>query len=87
MEERRVRTWYVVRRRYRRAARIAAVLGALVALAAVVQAVRSQDPAAAYSPGFLVGSAVLVAIGFGLPYLTVIALWRWTRNRHAAEWY
>ena len=87
MEKRRVRTWYVVRQRYRRAAWIASILGTLLALVPVLQTAWSDDPSALSSPGFLAGSAVLVVIGFVLPRLVVMALWRRTRNRHASEWY
>lgn len=87
MEERRVRTSYVMRRRYRRAAWIAALLGALLALVPVIETARSDDPSALYTPGFLAGSAALVLIGAAVPWLIVTALWRRTRNRHASEWY
>jgi hypothetical protein len=87
MEERRVRTWYAVRRRYRRAAWIAAAIGVLLALVPVVQTARSDDPSALHTPAFLGGSAVLVVIGAVVPWLIVMALWRRTRNRHASEWY
>ncbi len=87
MEERRVRTWYVVRQRYRRAAWIASAVGVLLALVPVAQTARSDDPSALSSPGFLAGSAILVVIGFVLPWLIVMALWRRTRNRHVSEWY
>jgi hypothetical protein len=87
VEERRVRTSYVMRRRYRHTAWIAAFLGALLALVPVIEAARSNDPSALYAPGFLGGSAALVLIGAALPLLIVTALWRRTRNRHASEWY
>ena len=87
MEERRVRTSYVMRRRYRRAAWIAALIGALLALVPVIELAWSNDPSALYAPGFLGGSAALVLIGAAVPWLIVTALWRRTRNRHASEWY
>jgi hypothetical protein len=87
MAERRVRTWYVVRRRYRRAAGIAAVVGVLLALVPVVQTARSDDPSALYTASFLAGSVALLVIGAVVPWLIVMALWRRTRNRHASEWY
>jgi protein-S-isoprenylcysteine O-methyltransferase Ste14 len=83
----RLRTAWRIRRRYKRAQRIAALAGAVVALAAVAAVVATfPDPHMALTPGFALPAAALVLGAILLPWLAVGQLWRrtWVRNRH--EW-
>jgi len=82
-----MRTAWRIRRRYKRAQRIAALAGAFVALAAVAAVVATfPDPHMALTPGFALPAAALVLGAILLPWLAVGQLWRrtWVRNRH--EW-
>src|SRR5689334_6195156 len=86
-ERRRLRTSWRVRRRYKLAQRIAALVGGVVALAAVAAVVASfPDPQMALAPGFAGPAALLVLGAIALPWLAVGRMWRrtWLRNRH--EW-
>lgn len=86
-ERPRLRTSWRVRRRYKLAQRLAALVGGVVALAAVAAVVASfPDPHMALAPGFAAPAALLVLGAIALPWLAVGRLWRrtWLRNRH--EW-
>ncbi len=83
----RLRTYFVVRRRYKRARWIAAGGGVLVAAITLTAALtRSEGTDLALDARFLVGAIVLLLVGVGVPGLVVEGLWRWTRWRHFWDW-
>ena len=86
MEKRR-RTFWLVRDRYRRLGFTAGLIGAMVAIALVAAfAVRTGPAAAVQSPTFIIQSLLIVAAGLGLPRLVVHGLWRQQRRRNWQEW-
>jgi pilus assembly protein TadC len=86
MVERRVRTWWVVRERYRRVAWAASALGGFAALLLVLLALRDDGPGALASPGFLGMSLLFLAAGVVVPRWIVNALWRRQKKRNALDW-
>jgi hypothetical protein len=85
MEERRLRSWWVVRQRYQRAAWLAAFLGAGLALVPVYLTFRDDGVQALTSMHALATSAALLAAGFFVPRWIVLARWRQQRLRHMLE--
>lgn len=83
--ERRVRTAWVMRRRFHLAAKVATAVGALLAIIVVAIAVRSVDTTW-QSPRFLAGAVGTVLLGAGLPRVAVLAAWRVVRSRHQEDW-
>ena len=83
--ERRVRTFWVMRRRYRRAALLVTVLGAATGLV-VVFAIWPSAPGAWQQRGFLAAASALVVLGALLPRLLVTSWWRMLRRRNYEEW-
>lgn len=81
--ERRVRTFWVVRKRYRWAGRVSAGVGGSAALA-LVAAIALQQHSAGMPIGrsFVLQSALLVALGVLLPLVVTNLLWRRYRLRH-----
>jgi pilus assembly protein TadC len=86
MMERRVRTWWVVRERYRRAGWAASVLGGLLALLPILAAVRADGLGALLDPRFLLISLAVVTAGVVVPAWIVSALWRWQKRRNGVNW-
>ncbi len=86
MAERRVRTWWVMRERYRRAAWAASVLGGLLALVPVLATLRADGLDALLEPRFLAISVAMVVAGALVPGWAVNAVWRWRKKRNAVEW-
>lgn len=78
--ERRVRTYWVVRERYRVAANAATVLGALAGVAAVAW-LSLREPTPPLDAEWAVATAVLVALAALVPRLVVRGLWRLRRER------
>ena len=83
--ERRIRTAWLLRRRFHLIANIATVVGALLALTAIGIAMRTAD-ATWQSPRFLAGATVTVLLGGALPRVAVLAAWRVVRSRNHEEW-
>ncbi len=86
MVERRVRTWWVVRERYRRVAWAASVLGGLLGLVPILATLRADGPGALLEPRFVAISVAMVVGGALVPAWAVNAVWRWRRRRNALEW-
>jgi hypothetical protein len=85
--DKRPRTYFVVRRRYKRARWIVTVAGALVTTAVIARAAVSlRADGLVPDMGFYGGSVVLILAGALIPWLVVESLWRWTRRRHFWEW-
>ncbi len=80
MDQRRVRTHWMLRERYRRAALFAAVLGGALALALLVG---ESGAAALSSPSFLIASLVVVIVSALVPRQLVLSVgrWQWRRAR------
>jgi len=83
METRRVRTHWMLRRRYRRAALIAAVLGGALVAAPLALLAGESGAAALASPRFLAWSLLVLAAGVILPRQLVMMVGRrqWRRAR------
>lgn len=83
--EKRVRTFWVVRQRFRAAANIATVVGGVIGVAIV---------AAAWPPGseawlqrtFLLPALLTVLLGALVPRLLVNAAWRLVHRHNREEW-
>lgn len=83
--ERRVRTKWVLRQRYARAADVATMVGAVVGIA-VVAAIWPSDPGAWMGRRFVIGAFLIVlALTLG-PRLLIKAAWRMMHWRHYEEW-
>jgi len=87
MTEKRLRTMWVERQRYRRLAFYAAIGGGVLALlygGLLARALRAEDggPPAAFAPQALLA----LAAGVFLPRWFVLLLWRRKRRLHAQEW-
>lgn len=82
-QQRRVRTHWVLRERYQRAAMIAAVLGSLLVLGPLALLVVDGDAAALASPQFLVVALAVLAAAALIPYQIVLSVGRrqWRRAR------
>ena len=87
LSERRLRTIYIVRRRYRRAGWVAAFCGALAALAFVAVAYRST-PASEQGPfsDFLFPAGLIVAATTCVPWAILRLAWHRALRRHFWEW-
>jgi hypothetical protein len=85
--DKRPRTYFAVRRRYKRARWIAAVAVALVATAAIARvAVSLWAGGLIPDIGFYGGSGALILAGATAPWLIVEGLRRRTWRRHFWEW-
>jgi hypothetical protein len=83
----RLRTYYVVRQRYKRARWIAAAVGALVVAVLIAEAfTRLQTAGLPPDKGFYTGAIALLLAGTVVSWLVVEGLWRWARRRHFWEW-
>jgi hypothetical protein len=76
---RRVHTYWVVRRRYKRARWVAAAVGALTAALLVGLAIASGGRPT-------LGAVPLILVATAIPWLIVEGLWRRTRRRHFWDW-
>ena len=85
MAEQRVRTWWVVRQRYQRAAWLAAFVGAGLALVPIWLTLRDDGIQALTSVRALASSAALLAAGFFIPRWVVMMLWRRQKARQLTE--
>jgi hypothetical protein len=83
--ERRIRTAWLMRRRFHLAANLATVVGALLGLIVVGIAMRAADTTW-QSPHFLAGAAGTVLLGAALPRVAVLAAWRVVRSRNQEDW-
>jgi hypothetical protein len=74
---------HTVRRRYKLAQWASVLVGGLVA-AVVIAAAFANLTARKLAPDqtFYAFALLVLVIGFGLPWLVVKVLWRWTRQRH-----
>ena len=85
MAEQRVRTWWRVRQRYQRAAWLAALVGAGVALVPIFLTLRDDGVQALTSVRALASSAALLAAGFFIPRWVVMMLWRRQKARQLTD--
>jgi hypothetical protein len=86
-EDKRPRTYFVVRQRYKRARWVAAAGGVFVAALVIAIAVtRLQATGPALDRGFYFGAAVLLLAAAAVPWLIVERLWQWARRRHFWDW-
>ena len=86
-DDKRLRTYFVVRQRYRRARWMAAGGGVFVAALAIAIAVtRLEVTGFNLDTGFYLGAAVLLLAAAALPWLIVEGLWQWARRRHFWDW-
>lgn len=83
--DRRIRTAWLVRRRFHLAANVATAVGALLALIAIGIAMRAAD-ATWHNPRFLTGAAGTVLFGAAVPRVAVLAAWRVVRARNQEGW-
>jgi len=83
--ERRIRTSWLVRRRFRQAANAASIIGLALATVPIIVAV-NQTGVAWQDPGFLTGAMGIAVIGAVAPRLAVHAVWRLIRWRNHEEW-
>ena len=83
--ERRLRTSYLMRKRYQRAAGIVTMVGDLAGLAAVAY-LAPRGAAHLLQRAFIVQAALIVAASALLPRLLVRLLWRIECWRHREEW-
>ena len=84
--ERKVRTFWLVRERYRMAGRVAAACGAAAGLAVVlVLGWRFQRLGRTLDNQFIGLAATLMAMSVVLPYGIVRLLWRRYRSRHLED--
>jgi uncharacterized membrane protein YjgN (DUF898 family) len=85
--EKRLRTYFVVRRRYKRVRWVAAGAGVLVAaLVIAVALTRLEATNLALDRGFYLGAAVLLLAAATVPWLIVKGLWQRARRRHFWDW-
>ena len=85
--DKRLRTYFVVRQRYKRVRWMAAGVGVLVAALAIAIAVtRLEVTGFNLDTGFYLGAAVLLLAAAALPWLIVEGLWQWARRRHFWDW-
>ncbi len=87
MQESRLRTSWIVRRRYQRIGRISSIIGAAIGLLIVAALVRdaSMDGSGHMVPRIVVSICIILVCSLG-PQLVVRALWRRTRRRNFWEW-
>lgn len=85
--ERRVRTYFVVRQRFRRIAMIASIAGLLVALIPILVSLLDLGTAAALqSRSFVVYSILLLLVGGVVPRWVVFTCWNQVKRRRREEW-
>ena len=83
----RLRTYFVVRQRYKRARWVAAGGGILVAVLAIAMALtRLEATDLALDRGFYLDAAVLLLAAAAVSWLIVEGLWQWARRRHFWDW-
>jgi hypothetical protein len=86
-DDKRPRTYFVVRQRYKRARWVAAGVGVLVAVLAIAMALtRLEATGLALDREFYLGAAVLLLAAAAVPWLIVEGLWRRARWRHFWDW-
>jgi hypothetical protein len=86
-DNKRPRTYSVVRRRYKRARWIAMVAGALIVTAAIARAdVSLRADGFVPDMGFYGGSIALLLAGAVVPWLIVSWLWHQTWRRNFWDW-
>jgi hypothetical protein len=86
-DDKRLRTYFVVRQRYKRARWVAAGSGVLVAALAIAMAVtRLEVTGFDLDRGFYLGAVVLLLAAAAVPWLIVEGLWRRARWRHFWDW-
>lgn len=83
--ERRIRTAWLMRRRFHVAANIATVVGTLLALITIGIAMRAVD-ANWQSPRFVTGAVGTVLLGAAIPRVAILAAWRVVRSRNQEDW-
>jgi threonine/homoserine/homoserine lactone efflux protein len=83
--ERRPRTFWVMRERYRRAAGVVTVAG-IVAGLAIVAYLAPRGGGLLLQRAFIVQAALIVAASALLPWLLVRLMWRIERRRRREEW-
>lgn len=83
--DRRVRTFWVMRQRYRRAALLATIAGAATG-GAVIFAIWPAAPGAWLQRDFLATAAAVLLLGALVPRLLVKTWWRMLRRRNYEEW-
>ena len=83
--ERRIRTSWLVRRRFRQAANAASIIGVVLAMIPIIVAV-NRTTEAWRDPGFLTSAMGIAAFGAIAPRLAVHAVWRLIRWRNHEEW-
>ncbi len=84
--DRRVRTFWVVRQRYHRAAWIATGIGGVVGLFLVALIVRLDLADGKLSAGGVVACIIVLAAFILVPRIVVLLMWRVARQRHYWEW-
>lgn len=84
--DRRVRTFWVVRQRYKRAAWIASGIGTVVGLLLAVLVIRLDLADGKLSSGGIAACIILLAAFIIVPRLVVSMMWRSARRRHYWEW-
>lgn len=85
--DRRVRTSWIVRQRYQRAAWISSLTGGILGLMLVTLVVRLDlADGRGLSGGAIVACAVLLAAFTVLPRTLVRMMWHTTRRRHFWDW-
>ncbi len=86
MSERRVHSWWLARECYRRAAWVAALIGAGLALVPVILTFQADGVQAFKDVQVVASSAAFLAAGFFIPRWIVQALWRRQKARHDMDW-
>lgn len=82
---RQVRTFWVMRQRYRRSANMVTVLGALAGLATLA-AIWPTVPVVWLQRDFVAGAIALVVLAALVPRLLVKMYWRMLRRRNYEHW-
>ncbi len=84
--DRRVRTFWVVRQRYQRAAWIASGIGGVVGLFLVALILRLDLADGKLSGGGVVACIILLVAFTLVPRIVVRLMWRAARRQHYWEW-
>ena len=83
--DRRIRTSWLVRRRFRQAANAASIIGVALAMVLIMVAM-NQSGVAWRNPGFLTGAMGILVVGAIAPRLAVHTVWRLIRWRNHEDW-